>query len=167
MPPAKKNKGDGQKKGSSGRTIHESGLTMPRSLFARLDRIVKHAGLRSRGELLLLGVTTILDMCDDPTKRYLPEVCINYDKNSPVDEDLGIANPAKPQRCGTHFEISVEDRIQAVIKRIGWSRNQFIWMTAQTMVDWCEDPTTRTVPDVVLFFETAREDVPLKLKRKL
>jgi len=168
MSPTQKKHAEPGGGGAGGRTIHESGVTMPRSLFARLDRIVERAQLRSRGELLLLGLTIILDMCEDSAKRYLPDLVLQYDKNRPENEvEPRISNPSKAQRCGTNFSQALEDRIKAAVRPIGWSRNQFIIETARILVEWCENPAARGVPLVVLLYETAiAYTVPLKLKRK-
>jgi hypothetical protein len=148
--------------------IHDSGVSMPRALFARLDRIVKLVELRSRGELLMVSLTIVLDMCETRAKRYLPDVVLRYDKNRPTKEDSPkISAASRSQRCGTHFSRTLEERIATITKPIGWSRNQFIMEAAKTIVQWCEDPSTRTIPLVVLLYETALAPaVPLKLKHK-
>jgi hypothetical protein len=148
--------------------IHHSGVSMPRALFARLDRIVKLLELRSRGELLILSVTIVLDMCETRAKRYLPEVVLQYDKNRPAKEDAPkISAASRSQRCGTHFSRTLEEGIATIIKPIGWSRNQFVMEAVKTIVQWCEDPSARTVPLAALLYETALAPaVPLKLKRK-
>jgi hypothetical protein len=154
-----------------GRRSHNSGLTMPRLVFSRVDRVVKHlvkhSQLRSRGEFMVCGTTDILDMCEDRSKRVVPEVVLRYDAfRTAEEEEPKIANPAKAQRCGTHFSRQIEERISAVVKRIGWSRNQFIVEAMKTIVDMCEDPSKRVLPLVVILHDAARAyDVPVKLKR--
>jgi hypothetical protein len=140
---------------------------MPKPLFARLDRIWKHVDLRSRGELLALCITIMLDMCEDHTKRYLPSIVALYDERRPLKEDPRIANLSGTQHCGTHFDRTLEERIAAVVRPIRWSRNQFITEAANTMVSWFEYPSMRTIPLVALLYDTGiSEAVQVKLKRK-
>ena len=148
------------------KSIHDSGVSMPPSLFARLDRIVKPASLRSRGELLVLSVTIVLDMCEDHSKRYLPEVILQYDANRPAHVDVPkfVAGEGV-MRAGTHFSRALEERIAVIARRIGWSRNQVVMEAVKTIVRWCEEPSTRRVPLVALLYDTAVGPAP-KLKRK-
>jgi hypothetical protein len=148
--------------------IHESGITMPRSLFDRLNRILANAQLWSRGELMLLGITTIIDMCESPSKRYLPEFLLQYDKRR---SSKAVKPPAsdlpKAKKLGTHFNLATEERIKAVVKPIGWSRNQFINEATRIIVEWCEDPSTRVLPVVVVLYDAVRAYTsPSKLKRQ-
>lgn len=160
--------GDGRSRMTRRERIHHSGLRMPRSLFVRLDRIIKHVAVHSRGELLALSLTIILDMCEDPTKRYLPPIIALYDKRRPpirVEPDIDTLSGAK--YCGTHFDRILEERIAAIARPIRWSRNQFIIEAVNTIVLWCEDPDTRTVPLVALLYDTAlSSSVQIKLKNK-
>jgi hypothetical protein len=147
-------------------SIHHSGVSMPRSLFAQLDRIAKLVTLRGRVELLVLSITIVLDMCEDHSKRYLPDVILRYDKNRPTKEvAANISVESRMQRAGTHFSRTLEERIARLIKPIGWSRNQFIIEAVKTIVQWCEDPSARTVPVVVLLYDAATSPA-VKLKRR-
>ena len=58
---------------------HESGVSMASWLFFKMDRLVQLLEFRSRGDFLILGTTIVLDMCEDRTKRYLPEIVLKYD----------------------------------------------------------------------------------------
>jgi metal-responsive CopG/Arc/MetJ family transcriptional regulator len=158
---------DGGRGGSRSKS-HDSGVSMQRSLFWKVDQMVKHLQLRSRGEFITIGTTAILDMCEDRTKRVVPEVVLRYDGFTPSkQEEPKIANPRKAQRCGTHFSRELEERIAAVVKHIGWSRNQFVGEAMKTILDMCEDHTKRVVPIVVIIYEAARAyDPPVKLKRE-
>ena len=153
--------------GMSGRTIHESGVTMPHSLFERLDRILANAQLWSRGELMLLGITTIIDMCASPARRYLPDFVLQYDTRRPSKEVKPPSSTLpKVKRLGTHFPQATEERIKSIVKPIGWSRNQFINETTRIIVEWCEDPSSRVLPVVVVQYDAVRAYTsPLKLKR--
>jgi hypothetical protein len=158
----------------SGTTIHESGVTMPHSLFDRLDRVLANAQLWSRGELMLLGITIIIDMCESPAKRYLPDMVLQYDKRRPSHE-VKLPTSTLPKmkklgtqvkKLGTHFPRATEERIKAIVKPIGWSRNQFINETTRIIVEWCEDPSSRVLPVVVVQYDAVRAYTsPLKLKR--
>jgi hypothetical protein len=148
---------------------HASGLTMSRLLFARVDRVVKQLRLPSRGEFMITATTEILKMCEDRKQRFLPELVVRYDDlRKPKTEELNIDNPLGAQRCGTHFSIETEERIAIAVKRIGWSRNQFISEAMKTIVDMCEDPNKRLLPIVVILHDAALaySAAPIKLKRK-
>jgi hypothetical protein len=149
-------------------TTHESGVSMASWLFFKMDRLVQLLEFRSRGDFLILGTTIVLDMCEDRTKRYLPEIVLKYDAlRTPRNEELQIATPEKPQRCGTHFSRGLEDRIAAVVKHVLWSRNQFVGEAMKTIIEMCEDPSKRVLPIVVIFYDAARAyTVPIALKRK-
>jgi len=157
--------------GDHTRTIqgHDSGLTMSRLAFARVDRVVKQLGLPSRGEFMIVAINDILNMCEDRAQRFLPELVVRYDDlRKPKTEELKIDNPNKAHRCGTHFSLQTEERIANAVKRIGWSRNQFISEAMKTIVDMCEDPKKRLLPIVVILHDAAMaySAAPLKLKRK-
>jgi hypothetical protein len=148
---------------------HASGLTMSRLVFARVDRVVKQLQLPSRGEFMITATTDILNMCEDRTQRFLPPLVVRYDElRKPNIEELKIDNPLAAQRCGTHFSVQTEERIATVVKRIGWSRNQFICEAMKTMVDMCEDSDKRLLPIIVILHDAALaySAAPIKLKRK-
>jgi hypothetical protein len=148
------------------RNPHASGLTMSRLLFARVDRVVEQLGL-SRGEFMITAATEILNMCEDRKQRWLPELVVRYDElRHPQKEELKTDDPQGAQRCGTHFRIGTENRIAAVVQRIGWSRNQFITDAMRRIVDMCEDPRTRRLPGVVILHDAERDAVPFKLRRR-
>jgi metal-responsive CopG/Arc/MetJ family transcriptional regulator len=155
----KKNKAttmkNGGRKGAQGSSIHESGIDMPKALFVRLDRIVKQLAAQSRGELMAACLTILLDMCEDRAKRYLPELVVRCDESEPLKEALRISHLTGTRRCGTHFTRALEERVSRIAKRIGWSRNQVIIEAIRTVVQWCEDPSTRVVPVVAWFYDAS------------
>jgi hypothetical protein len=152
---------------------HASGLTMSRLLFARVDRVVAELSLQgpgvlpSRGAFMMGATVDILGMCEDQNQRFLPKLVVSYDvmrKDGKVPPELTIDNPLGAQRCGTHFSRGTEERIAAVVKRIGWSRNQFISEALRTLVDMCEDPSKRRIPLVVILYDAAAAAKPAKLR---
>lgn len=146
---------------------HASGITAPRLLFARVDRAVKDLQLSSRGDFMTAATTALLNMCsgDRIELRRLPSIVKRYDelrKRKRVGK-IQIEDPNGAQRCGTHFSVETEERIAEVVKKIGWSRNQFIGEALKTIVDMCEDPETRNLPLVVILHDAAVNVVPYPL----
>ena len=140
---------------------HASGLTMSRLLFARVDRVVNQLRLPSRGEFMITATTEILNMCEDRKQRFLPELVVRYDAlRKPKIEELIVDKPNGAQRCGTHFRIETEKRIADAVKRIGWSRNQFISEAMRSLVDMCEDPDARQLPLVVILHDAVHKGSP-------
>ena len=104
------------------------------------------------------ATTQILNMCDDRNQRDLPELVARYDKlRPPKPEETPVDNPHGAQRCGTHFKVETEKRIAAAVKRIGWSRNQFISEAMRRIVDMCEDPSQRLLPIVVILHDAVKK----------
>ena len=146
--------------GGQKRATHSSGLTMSRLLFARVDQLAKQLGL-SRGEFMVAATTEILNMCEDRKQRFLPELVVRYDAlRKPKIEELIVDKPNGAQRCGTHFRIETEKRIADAVKRIGWSRNQFISEAMRSLVDMCEDPDARQLPLVVILHDAVHKGSP-------
>jgi hypothetical protein len=156
------------------RNPHASGLTASRLLFARVDRLVSELELPSRGDFMNTAVTEILNMCESH-KKFLPKLVSRYDGlRKPKDKDFKErwdlvrsqleGNPSAAQKCGTHFTIQTEQRIAEVVKRIGWSRNQFISEALRTLVDMCENPEARRLPLVVILYDAAVTVEPYRLK---